>query len=373
MKTQILTLTLASSAVLAIAWGCSARSEDCQELRTCADDVMPGGASGATGKGGTSGKGGSGGNATGGEAGEGQGGGTSASAGTGGEAGGAAEGGAGGAVPCDGACGGDTAVCDPESNTCVQCLGPLDCDPSLICDTDTNVCVECLGNTDCIEAGASKCDGGVCVGCGVSEDCSHIDGKTVCDADASECVECTGTDYSACGEELGVPLVCDSVARTCTVNEEHAAGACQECVSDAHCLLGQMCVLQTYGEPEQDVGYFCFWKQGDPEGGAPEDCFTGAHPYAGVTLDAMSVDGQVADICSLRTSTCVARNQFSSKDCKSGGVGDDTLCGFDPPADAKCDQVGVSTNYRCTLRCLSNEDCPGVACNTGALQPYCEL
>lgn len=30
----------------------------------------------------------------------------------------------------------------------------------------------------------------------------------------------------------------------------------------------------------------------------------------------------------------------------------------------KCDQVGISTNYRCTMTCGSDEDCPGIfECN----------
>ncbi len=373
MKLQFLSVAFVSSSILGLAWGCSSASEDCQVLRTCAAAAGTGG-EGTSGNGGTTGKGGKGGGGGGtstagdsGSAGE-------ATSGGGGEPGGAGAGGDGGSEPCDGACGGDTPVCDVATETCVECLGPFDCDPSLICDTGSNTCVECIGNEDCIDPATSKCDGGVCVGCGASEDCSHIDGKTVCDTDASECVECIGTDYSTCGEDLGTPFVCDSQTRTCTTNKEHSAGLCVPCVSDANCALGSLCVLETFGDADEPVGYFCFWKQGDTENGAPTDCFTGGKPYAGVTLDAVSVDGVTADICSLRGSTCVARADHDNKDCKSGGVGDNSLCGFAPPEDAICDQVGVSTNYICTMRCSADRDCPSPAtCNTGAGTPYCEL
>jgi len=184
----------------------------------------------------------------------------------------------------------------------------------------------------------------------------------VCDTKAGECVQCTGTDYASCGMDTGTPLVCDSLKRTCTTGKEHDADLCKACVSDANCKAGELCVLERYSN--KDVGYFCFWKQGDMANGAPADCFTTGHPYAGTLANATSVDGEKADICSLRSSTCTAVSQVSSKNCKPGAVPDNSLCGFDSPNDAKCDQVGISTNFRCTMTCVSDEDCPGVVkCN----------
>ncbi len=301
-------------------------------------------------------------------------GGTSGSAGDSGSgmAGAAGASGAGGTDACDGACGGSTPVCDETSKTCVGCLGNEDCEGSAsLCDRASNTCVECRSNDDCTDATASKCDAGVCTGCGANVDCSHIAGKTVCDTEASECVECTGTDYSACGEDMGTPLVCDTLLRTCTSNKEHGGDLCKACVSDAHCKLGQMCAMQRAGDPVTEVGYFCFWKQGDTTNGAPADCFSEGDPYAGVELNETSIDGQIADICSLRVSSCVALSELSVKDCKSGGSGDDSLCGAVPPDDAKCDQVGVSSNYVCTMTCVDNRDCPGISCNMSTF--VCDL
>src|SRR5690606_1607214 len=106
---------------------------------------------------------------------------------------------------------------------------------------------------------------------------------------------------------------------------------------DAECAPGQMCVLQTFGNPAQDVGYFCFWKRGDSAPGAPTLCSSEV-PYVRTISGAASIDGTTADICTLRTSTCVARSQFSAKDCTVNMSGDDSLCGFAPPDDAVCEQ-----------------------------------
>jgi len=132
-----------------------------------------------------------------------------------------------------------------------------------------------------------------------------------------------------------------------------------------------MCVLQTFGNPAQDVGYFCFWKRGDSAPGAPTLCSSEV-PYVRTIADASSIDAQMATICGLAASTCVARAQFRSTDCTSGASGDDSLCGFAPPDDAVCEQFDEGV-HRCTMRCLSDDDCPGVSCNTQVGEPYCLL
>lgn len=270
-------------------------------------------------------------------------------------------------------CSGDTPVCDGTTQTCVECTEHGDCDGATpLCDTAANVCVECLDNSTCTAVTASLCESGSCTACQSNADCSHLSDTTVCDA--GECVECTGLDYTACGEDKGTPFVCDSLARSCTDKKEHAAGACVPCVSDAHCQLGQVCMLQTFGTEDEEVGYFCHWKQGDTDNGAPKECFPGGRPFVAGVKDALSIDGETTDVCGLRVSTCIARNQFGIKDCAAGGPSDDSVCGFGPPADAKCDQVGASSSYRCTMTCGTDDDCPiNFSCNTTALNPYCEL
>jgi hypothetical protein len=360
---------------LAFTQACTSTMDDCSNTSTCA-------AGGGAARAGSSGSanGGKAGNSTagaasGGEGGTSPGGSGGSSTMTGGAgANGAGDAGAGGIimVPCDGACTAPKPICDEPTDTCVECLEEADCASGAKkkCDTAAKTCVACLESTDCPTAAAAKCDAGACVKCTSNDDCSHVDGKNVCDTVAGECVQCTGKDYASCGMDMGTPLVCDTLKRTCTTNKEHAADLCKTCVSDANCKLGEACVLEKYDGI--DIGYFCFWKQGDTGNGAPSDCFTEGKPYAGVQVNATSVDGQKSDICTLRSSTCIARNQFSSKDCKSGATGENSLCGSTPPKDAKCDQVGASANYRCTMTCGSDEDCPGVfTCNTST--DVCEL
>jgi hypothetical protein len=132
-----------------------------------------------------------------------------------------------------------------------------------------------------------------------------------------------------------------------------------------------MCVLDKFGNPAQDVGYFCHWKKGDIANAAPTDCFATGKPYAGTQVNATSIDGGISDICSLAVSTCVARNQFKSKDCAVASAPSDATCGFAPTKDSKCAPVPSSSSYRCTMTCISDEDCPGTGCDTGAAPPVC--
>jgi hypothetical protein len=358
--------------------GCQNLGEDCKFLRSCKSDAVAGSSSGGDGSGGSS-KGGSG-------------------------KGGSAKGGAsstGGTttkVPCNGACSRSTPVCDANADKCVECLGATDCKSGskAVC-SPTNVCVECLlstdcedatkpvcnpaitacvgclANTDCKTATAAHCDTAInsCTPCQVDADCSQITGKNVCNA--GTCVQCTGKKYETCGQLEGKALVCDSVAQTCTADKKAgSSGLCQPCVSDAQCPAGQLCYQQMFdGKP---VGYFCFWKQGDTANGAPISCALGSNrPYVKTQAEALSIDGEMATLCTLRSSTCLALSQFSSTDCAPSGTPQDALCGFAAGVDSKCALYdSVLSLYRCTTTCLSSDDCkPGVTCNTGVTPNVC--
>jgi len=355
-----------------------------------------------------------------GQAGAGHGGraGASSSPGMSGGAGDAGSAGTGGAPPCDGSCSGKKSVCLPATNTCVECADKSTCtSPRTACDATTHKCVECIDKStcsgskpacdttknacvecttktdctnsaeplcdptaetcvaclrqgDCISATASACNAGTCAACTKDSECSDIAGKGVCNA--GTCVQCTGTKFAACGLSTGTPLVCDSLQHTCTSDKQASAGLCQSCVSDAECTPGKICVLDKFGTPSKNVGYFCHWKQGDTADGAPADCFSLGQPYAGVQQSAVSIDGATSDICSLAASTCVALNEFRSKNCANPTLPDDSLCGVNPPKDAKCVQFGATT-YRCTMTCLSDDDCPGTACDKGVSPFVCKL
>ena len=102
--------------------------------------------------------------------------------------------------------------------------------------------------------------------------------------------------------------------------------------TDLQCPLGEMCVNEMFNG--SSVGYLCFYKQGDTADGAPASCISNGRPYSGVLKGATSIDGQTADLCSLRVSTCTALNQFSQTSCTSStGTSNDQLCGFAPGID----------------------------------------
>ena len=308
---------------------CTDKQHDCQFLANCPEDGMGGGA----GDSGT-------------------------------------DGGAGGnASVCSPSCSGAKPICDATSRTCVECIGDENCSqPTPLCDTSKNSCIQCKSNTDCRSASASLCSAGTCSPCSQDTDCSQISGKGVCNA--GTCVQCTGAKYSACGQSAtSTPLVCDSLSHTCSTKAQASAGLCQTCVSDAQCQAGEMCANEMFNGSA--VGYFCFYKQGAT--GAPAVCGDTGRPYVKTLTGATSIDGQTADICTLRSSTCTALNEFSSKDCASAGSASDQLCGFAPGVDSKC-VAFTSTQNLCTVTCGSSLDCPvGVnfTCNTGAPVPIC--
>ena len=380
------------AAVLVTAAGCSKDAENCLNLSNCVPPDAGQGGMGGNAAGGVS--------ATGATGGSGE---TTASGGTS-SAGGSGTGGVTSA--CSPACSGAKPVCNEPSKTCVQCLGDGNCAGATpacnttshqcvectnnehcpasapLCDAAANHCVECLTSADCTDPAAAACVSGTCEPCSSHADCAHLAGKTVCKlasdaggdagsdagASAGECVECTGTNYAAC-QGAGNKFVCDSLKHTCSTTAiQGSAGLCQPCVSDAQCAPGQLCAEQLFNG--QSVGYFCFYKQG--ETGAPADCANGGRPYVKV-WSTTSIDEQRATLCGLVVTTCIALNQFRQTDCTASGVATDTLCGFESAVDSKCALYG-STQHRCTVVCLSDDDCkPGVSCNTAVNPNVCNL
>jgi hypothetical protein len=260
--------------------------------------------------------------------------------------------------------------CKSGTNECVQCTGDGDCSGiAPFCDLSKNTCVECLESKHCKSPGASLCFAGRCSPCAVNSDCSHLAGKGVCtpkvepDAggETSECVQCTGNDYDACSKgDAGPVNICDSLNNTCSELTEHSTKECQPCVSDAQCQPGQLCVNEVfeYGTPsglvKKSVGYFCFNRQDT----MPQNDCTTDPPYV-KAVTATSIDGQTAFVCSLLKSTCTAMNRFRQTDClsKTTNTADDSICGVVAGIDSKCVQYGT-TQYRCTVPCLSDDDCP---------------
>ena len=273
----------------------------------------------------------------------------------------------------------DTELCTPE-HECVPCMGEETpgCAEGEVC-TEDNECVTCTETTHCTDPAASVCmDENECTACVENDDCAHVEGLNVCDA--GECVECTATDYAACGLDTGgtgKPLLCDALTNTCSTTEsEGSSGLCQSCISNAQCQTGQVCVLQSFGEAptSEEVGYFCFWEKG-AGGGAPTSCGGEGRPYVNTMESTETIDGSEATICGLAVTTCPALGDFRNVDCAPEGTPDDSLCGAPDLSDGYCRLFDADPDiYRCTVACLSTDDCKtGVAACSGGTPDVCDL
>ncbi|MGE5785763.1 MAG: hypothetical protein ACM3ZE_14295 [Myxococcales bacterium] len=260
-----------------------------------------------------------------------------------------------------------TPVYSKERQTCVECLDHTDCKTTekSFCKVATNTCVSCFSNQDCTTASKARCDtaSNSCVPCNVYSDCTQVERKHVCDA--GTCVQCTGAKYSDCGKLDGQALVCDSVNRTCSLDQTEASGdVCTPCISDAQCRAGQLCAEQRFNT--EVAGRFCFWREGDTAHGAPSSCASGtARPYV-TAVASTSVDGSTVTLCGLQSSTCVAMNQYAKAPCRQAGLPAPSLCGFQPGGDSNCIQDASTKDYLCTVTCTTDNDCPRGGATAGA-------
>ena len=267
--------------------------------------------------------------------------------------------------PCDGACADPTPVCDAATDSCVGCLTTTDCD-SGVCDPATHTCVRCAANTDCTEVTASVCTANTCGACQTSADCSHLGATTVCDA--GTCVECTGTRADTCGGN-----VCDSRLNTCTTFAPKSAGICEECVSDAHCGEGQLCVPQMYEKDDgtglAEVGTFCLWERDATVPNAPNGACSTVRPFIDDVL-ATSLDGAQSNVCSLNVTTCPALAKYQSN-CPTVGMNE--ACGAPGFNDGYCVFFDAAAN-KCTIQCGGDDDCKaGSTCNASTTPNTCTL
>lgn len=296
--------------------------------------------------------------------------------------------------PCNGTCGGATPHCNTESRTCaactsndhcltekricsasgacVECLNDGQCSGSRhFCSAGSSTCVECRNNNDCASPLKSVCDPSslTCVACQSDENCAHVSGKNVClvgeAGESNRCVECTSKSTRDCVDATGAATVCNSLEHICTSKPPESADSCEPCVADAECKSGMLCHEQLFDGAS--VGYFCFQKSGDPAGGGA----TCERPYGRIELKASSIDGAVADLCTLRVSTCPALNMFADSKyaCAEDGIPNDALCGFAGGIDSRCLATAPGqTTYECSMACLSDDDClklVNVGCDKG--------
>lgn len=238
------------------------------------------------------------------------------------------------------------------------------------CNTSTGQCVACLMDSDCTEAAAARCDTstGACTTCTDSTQCMGITGTEVCDPSDGACVQCLPGERSACGTN-----VCDARMRTCTMEMERSGVACSPCVSDEQCQMGQVCVEMSFGSLATAVGTFCLLRQDAPAPGPNGNC-TSVPPFAGLLMNATSLDGVTTNVCTLGRSTCLAHAQYRSRDCSALSMQGDDECGVAGQNDGLCREhaaVGAGV-LRCTVPCADSSDCPsGGMCNTTTNPNFC--
>jgi hypothetical protein len=229
----------------------------------------------------------------------------------------------------DGDCDPSRPVCDPASNSCVQCISDANCPTpeASRCNLPTQACAPCIDNAHC----AGVVNGGTELG--------------VCDAGL--CVQCTGTDFASCSVGAAQRL-CNSLQRTCTNVVPATADLCETCLADAHCQTNQLCVQQTFAG--QDVGFFCFPRD---VGGI---CPGTQRPFVDFLPQSISIDVVAGDICGLAVTTCPARGDFrAGEECAA-----DSDCGVPGLNDGACENAG---GQACTVPCAGNV----INCPVGAL------
>ncbi len=269
---------------------------------------------------------------------------------------------------------------------CATCSDDEPCDGrsgSAHCDTDEDSsfrgqCVECTAHAQCENPTPECGQDRACGACTSDDACEGRAEAPVCDRSSVEsfggrCVQCTGKNYD-CGEDTvtSKPYVCDSLARDCSEEVEGSSGLCGECVSDAECPVGQLCVLQQF--ESATIGWFCMWQKQAGVGGAPTSC-SNARPYVDAVPDAESIDGTTAEVCTLALSTCPAHQDFRATDCNAATTSGDEECGVDETDDGYCRLFESGPDvYRCTAGCGSDDDCPvGFACDTLVTPRVCEF
>lgn len=263
---------------------------------------------------------------------------------------------------------GACAECDADhcvGGECVQCTAATasaDCTGQTLLCVD-NRCVGCAGAADCTEPNVPICEEGACAPCTADPQCADIAEGPLCDESSGRCVECDQLDASRCG---GNPCRPNGRCSDYPSTQE----ACQPCDTDANCREGQLCVEMTYAvpPPERVVGTFCQWRQDATAADAPNgQCANTrleSRPWARRVVLAESVDGELADICTLATTTCPAflQHRQAVAGCDAPLTGD-AACGAPDLNDGLCRYQTPPTNPRCTYPCLGTEDCaPGSTC-----------
>jgi hypothetical protein len=227
-------------------------------------------------------------------------------------------------------CGGSTPACDPNTNSCVQCVSDSDC--------PTEAQAACGTNRSC----------GVCT---EDADCTRF-GK-VCEARSGACVRCRPeTEVTDCKSGTA----CDPKLFTCTTRQRGSVATCNECVSDSECVTDHRCIPMTFGEEERELGGFCLKRFS-----------TGCVRGYTLPITRASLNGVAAEMyCGVneRVNSCAAvALARMSKACTS-----DESCGA---PGARCETVSGLANT-CTYSCDLAAHCLGaLLCGGASGDEYC--
>ena len=85
-----------------------------------------------------------------------------------------------------------------------------------------------------------------------------------------------------------------------------------------------------------------------------------------------SIDGTSALVCGLRRSTCQAQAAYDTTNCMTPDAAGNDRCGAAGLNDGVCRMKSATTN-RCSVYCVSNDDCPGTTCDTSTTPRICRF
>jgi hypothetical protein len=188
------------------------------------------------------------------------------------------------------------------ANACVECRAgePSDCAASPVGSLCVKgACGECGSHADCGNPTLARCDAwNKCVPCEQNVECASqaaAGGEPLGVCDAGACVECTGTQYDAC--RVGAAqFVCDSRLRSCADKAVATEAPCYECVSDAQCMPGLLCMHTKKGTA--DTGLYCLSKLAEMAGSSCLGDLTASEATW------VSVDGVSEVVCRHPTWSC---------------------------------------------------------------------
>lgn len=271
---------------------------------------------------------------------------------------------------------GNRTICDPETESCVECVGASDCADGNTCAANT--CVEsnrCVNSLDCVAASGERpiCDrlAGECVECATAADCG----------DSADCVRNACVPFTACVNSLDCEAgnVCD-----------RTLGRCVECANDPDCTDGARCVAHTCRAPcdsdndctgagllcDFDLGV-CAACLGDDDCADAEFCSGGACEADVCVQGTARCNGNTVVACSERGDAWVATDCGSRQTCverAAAAICEDWICTAgatectSPTTVTECSSNGLSvvTETDCAL---TDEYCAGGNCSDRACEP----